>query len=430
MASDQLEVWLDANFVKEPQRVGTLFHDRGQIRFAYAPEWLKHELAFPLDPGLTLDKGAFFPNPEAGNFGIFLDSCPDRWGQTLMKRRETLAAKDEGRAPRNLRAWDFLIGVQDETRQGALRFKDPASNEFIASHALAAPPIADLRVLEAVAAELTNKRLDDLDALRKWLAVLVAPGASLGGARPKANFRDVDGSLWIAKFPARDDDRDIGGWEGAIHAMAVAAKVDVPEAKVLKLNSAYRTFCVRRFDRDDGNRVFYASAMTLLKRNTSEGASYLEIAEFIQKNGVPATLGHDLAQLFRRIAFGIAVGNRDDHLRNHGFVLTEKGWRLSQAFDINPNVDKGEHVLNIDDVDNRPSLETLLQTAPFYGLNEARARDLIREVLLVTSTWREVAARSGISAGDIEVTAPSFECTERGLEEAPKAAPKPARPKI
>lgn len=208
--SESLEVWLDADFVGERLRVGTLAHDRGTVRFSYEPAWLQHPLAFALDPDLSLGEGAYYPKPEQGNFRIFDDSAPDRWGQMLMKRREALAAKDEGRAPRTLYAWDYLTGVQDLTRQGALRFCMPRANIFLADDALAAPPIATLRELETVARELTAKRIDDLNALRRWLAVLVAPGASLGGARPKANFTDSDGSLWIAKFPARDDERDVG----------------------------------------------------------------------------------------------------------------------------------------------------------------------------------------------------------------------------
>ena len=175
-----LEVWLDDD-LGPPCLVGTLAHDRGQIRFHYERDWLKDPRAFALDPGLSLDEHPFFPKPELGNFGIFLDSSPDRWGQTLMKRREALLAKDEKRPPRTLYAWDFLVGVQDQTRQGALRFRRPGTETFLGDEKMAAPPVTTLRELEAVAYQLSNRRIDDLDALRRWLAVLVAPGASLGG---------------------------------------------------------------------------------------------------------------------------------------------------------------------------------------------------------------------------------------------------------
>jgi serine/threonine-protein kinase HipA len=262
---------------------------------------------------------------------------------------------------------------------------------------------------------LTRKNIDDLDQLRRWLAVLVAPGASLGGARPKANFCDKSGSLWIAKFPAADDDRDIGAWEAVTWWMARKAGIDMSLAKAERLSQGgHHTFCVQRFDRSsvavDGpkKRRFYASAMTLLSKDTSEGTSYLEMAEFIARRGDPNHIEEDLDQLFRRVVFNVVVGNRDDHLRNHGFILSKRGWRLSPAFDVNPSIDKATHVLNIDDVDNRPSLETALATAAFYRLTPKRASNIVDEVLSVVSEWRSVARRAKIPAADIELAASAF----------------------
>lgn len=402
-----LEVWLDDD-LSPARQVGTLAHDRGQIRFHYERDWLKDSRAFALDPDLSLDEHPFFPKPELGNFGIFLDSSPDRWGQTLMKRREALHAKDEKRPPRALDAWDFLLGVQDQTRQGALRFRRPDTEAFLGDEKMAAPPVTTLRELEAVAYQLSNRRIDDLDALRKWLAVLVAPGASLGGARPKANFTEADGSLWIAKFPARDDDRDVGAWEFVVHQLAQKARVDVPPARLIKLNNDFHTFCVQRFDRANGARCFYASAMTLLRKTQSEGTSYLELAQFIRSQGDGERADADLAQLFRRVAFNVALGNRDDHLRNHGFVLGKTGWCLAPAFDVNPNIDKAEHVLNIDDVDNRPSLGTVLSTAAFYGLGDDHAQQVVEEVAAAVDGWQDAARRTGIAGADINLTAGAF----------------------
>ncbi|MGH9524796.1 MAG: type II toxin-antitoxin system HipA family toxin, partial [Terriglobales bacterium] len=229
--TEAVEVWLDADFL-EHTRVGTLSHDRGTLRFTYEPAWLKDPQSFALDPELSLGEGSYFPNAEQSNFRVFEDSAPDRWGQTLMKRREALAAKDEGRPPRTLYAWDFLLGVEDLTRQGALRFRYPGEESFLAHESRRVPPVASLRELEVVAGEITAKRIDDLEALRKWLAVLVAPGASLGGARPKANFCETDGAFWIAKFPARDDTRDIGAWEAVSQKLARQADIDVPASKL------------------------------------------------------------------------------------------------------------------------------------------------------------------------------------------------------
>ena len=402
-----LEVWLECD-LGPPCLVGTLAHDRGQIRFHYELAWLKGARAFALDPDLSLDDAPFFPKPELGNFGIFLDSSPDRWGQTLMKRREALQAKDEKRTARTLYAWDFLIGVQDFTRQGALRFRLAGTTEFLGNEKMAAPPVTTLGELEAVAYQLSSRRHDDLDALRKWLAVLVAPGASLGGARPKANFTEADGSLWIGKFPARDDDRDVGAWEHVLHSLAIRAGVIVPPAKAIRLNNEFHTFCVQRFDRINGVGRFYASAMTLLRKEHSEGTSYLELAQFLRSNGDGANVNADLEQLFRRVAFNVAVGNRDDHLRNHGFILDATGWRLAPSFDVNPNIDKAEHVLNIDDSDNRPSLQTVVATSEFYGLSDASAKQIIEEVASAVDGWQDVARKTGIARGDVELTAGAF----------------------
>lgn len=410
---DAREVWLDCDLAPLA-RVGTLAHDRGQVRFQYEPGWLASARAFALDPDLSLDAQPFFPRATAENFGIFLDSAPDRWGQTLMKRRELLRAKDEGRTPRTLYPWDFLLGVQDATRQGALRFRPVGEQTFVAADALSAPPVTSLRELAAVALELSAPQVAAPDALRRWLAVLVAPGASLGGARPKANFTEQDGSLWIGKFPARNDERDSGAWELAVHRLAQAAGVDVPPARAVRLGSEHHTYCVQRFDRAGGARRFYASAMTLLGRDTSDAASYLDLALLLHTRGDPPSVAADLEQLFRRVAFNVAIGNRDDHLRNHGFLLGRGGWRLAPAFDVNPAPDKAEHVLNLDDRDPRPSLSTVLATHEFYRLSAARARQIVDEVLAAVAGWRAAAHALGIGEEEIELTAPAFASSAPG----------------
>ena len=409
MNDEQLEVWLDASFCTKPILVGLISNDHGQLRFEYALDWLTDSGRFSIDPDLPLSQGVYFPNKDVGNFGCFLDGSPDRWGQTLMKRRETLEAKDEKRKPRNLYEWDFMAGVQDLTRQGALRLRSTSQHEFVSQHRLSAPPLAQLAELEVVAKELSQKRIDNLSALRRWLSVLVAPGASLGGARPKANFTQTDGSLWIAKFPSREDDIDVGGWEGVVHALAVKAKIDVPAAKVFKFGKYFHTFCVKRFDRLQGRRVFYASAMTLLGRQDSEGSSYVDLARLLLTQGNPATLKHDLEQLFRRVVFNVCVSNRDDHLRNHGFLFDGKNWRLSPAFDVNPNLAKAEHVLNLDAVTNRPDLEIVASTASYYDLNELQAQKIILEVKSVVRTWKDQARSLKLSAEEILMMEPTFD---------------------
>lgn len=405
--TDEVEVWLDGE-VLERTRVGTLSHDRGTLRFAYDPAWLKNPQAFALDPDLSLGEGSYFPNAEAGNFRVFDDSAPDRWGQTLMKRREALDAKDEGRKPRTLYAWDFLLGVEDISRQGALRYRRPGEENFLAHETLTVPPAASLRELEIVAREITAKRIDDLKALRQWLKVLVAPGASLGGARPKASFTEANGSLWIAKFPSRDDTRDVGAWEGLAQQLAARAGIDVPASDLRRFSGEYHTFCVKRFDRTGVRRRFYASAMALLRKDQSEGTSYLELAEFLHARGAKDYIEADLEQLYRRVAFNVAIGNRDDHLRNHGFLLTPTGWRLAPAFDLNPNTDRADHVLNIDESDNRPSLATVIETSEWYVGSKDRGRAIITEILHATRRWRQAAQALKIARADVELTATAF----------------------
>jgi serine/threonine-protein kinase HipA len=405
--TNEVQVWLDADFL-ERTPVGTLSHDRGTLRFAYDAAWIKSPQAFALDPDLSLGDGTYFPNAEAGNFRVFDDSSPDRWGQTLMRRREALAAKDEGRKPRMLYAWDFLLGVEDVSRQGALRYRSPGEEAFLAHDTLAVPPAVSLRELEIVARELTAKRIDDLTALRQWLTVLLAPGASLGGARPKASFTESNGSLWIAKFPAHDDTRDVGAWEAVAQRLAARAGIDVPQSDLRRFSSEYHTFCVKRFDRSGGRRRFYASAMAMLRKDQSEGTSYLDIAEFLRKQGAEGHIESDLEQLFRRVAFNVAIGNRDDHLRNHGFILTPTGWRLAPAFDLNPNTDRADHVLNIDESDNRPSLTNVIETSGWYVESKDRGRAIVEQVLHETQRWREAAQALKIARADIELTATAF----------------------
>ncbi len=405
--TDEVEVWLDADFL-ERTRVGTLSHDRGTLRFAYDPTWLKNPQAFALDPDLSLGEGSYFPNAEAGNFRVFDDSAPDRWGQTLMKRREALRAKDEGRKPRTLYAWDFLLGVEDISRQGALRYRRLGEEDFLAHETLTVPPAASLRELETVAREISAKRIDDLKALRQWLKVIVAPGASLGGARPKASFTETNGSLWIAKFPSRDDTRDVGAWEALVQQLAARAGIDVPASELRRFSGEYHTFCVQRFDRSGTRRRFYASAMALLRKDQSEGTSYLELAEFIHARGAKDHIEADLEQLFRRVAFNVATGNRDDHLRNHGFLLTPTGWRLTPAFDLNPNIERADHVLNIDESDNRPSLATVIETSEWYVGSKDRGQTIVREIVHETRRWRQLAQALKIARADVELTAAAF----------------------
>ena len=409
-----LEVWLDDPAFGSLAHLGRLHRVGGEsVRFEYSPLWLKSPAAFALDPELSLAGGNF--HPKDSNFGIFLDSCPDRWGQALMKRREVVEAKQQGRTRRELRAWDFFLGVQDATRMGALRFSALQSDRqlskgqpplfvdgsCLANEALSAPALTHIGELQAVALELTRKKVEDLDLLQQWLRVLVAPGASLGGARPKVNLQDKQGHLWIAKFPGADDDHDWALREMLLHQLADEFKLNVAPARLEKVGPGYYTFITRRFDRENRRRRFFTSAMAALGRSDSEESSYLDIAEFIaNKSGVEDKLAEDLRELFRHVLFNVSVANRDDHLRNHGFIRQPNGWRLAPAYDMNPSTKKDCHILAIDDASTEPDLDTVLSTAELYRVTPAQAQEDLKRLQKVLSTWRQKAKRLCLSAED------------------------------
>lgn len=394
---EQIWVWLDDPAFGHIQQIGTLSRgDRDSVRFAYEASWLKHTHSFPLDPELDLTAGEFYPGDS--NFGVFMDSCPDRWGQILMKRREAVEARGEGRTPRPLGPWDFLLGVQDCTRMGALRLSRPGTDIFLADEALSAPPVARIAELQAVAFELTRKKQDDLDKIKEWLKVLVASGSSLGGARPKANLVGEDGALWIAKFPSAEDDYDVAVWEKLLQELAQRCGITVPESRLLQIGNGYHTFLVKRFDRSGNNRRFFVSAMTMLGHADSEDASYIELAEFIATYGEADYIACDLEELFTRVVFNVATANRDDHLRNHGFIRSPAGWRLAPAFDMNPSFKKEDHVLSLDLYNRQPDLDVVLSTAEYYRLEKDRAGKIVADVCAVVVGWKTCAGRLGLSA--------------------------------
>ncbi|MDD3149184.1 MAG: HipA domain-containing protein, partial [Candidatus Riflebacteria bacterium] len=311
---------------------------------------------------------------------------------------EAVEAREQKRPPKNLGAWEFLLGVQDCTRMGALRFSRPDEEFFLADEARSAPPVARVAELQAVAYELTRKNQDDLGKIKEWLKVLVAPGSSLGGARPKANLVDEGGSLWIAKFPSADDDYDVALWEMLLHELARDCGIAVPEARVMQIGGGYNTFMVKRFDRVGAARRFFASAMTMTGNQDTEDASYLELAEFIATWGEPDHITRDLEELFTRVVFNLATANRDDHLRNHGFIRTPSGWRLAPAFDMNPSFKKDEHALAIDLYNRQPDISVVLATAEYYRLDLNRAKEIISHTGRVVAGWKARARRLSLPA--------------------------------
>lgn len=379
--------------------------------FEYSKEWLKNQ-THALDPSLQLFQGTHYAPNKQENFGVFLDSSPDRWGRFLMKRREAQLAREEKREERKLFESDYLLGVYDEHRMGALRFRTDPQGPFLDNNKdRASPPWTSLRELEHASIEIEKDDAERNPSYSKWLQMLISPGGSLGGARPKASVIDEHKHLWIAKFPSGNDENDIGAWEMVIYKLAKRAKITIADAKLEKFSKQHHTFISKRFDRtNSGERIHFSSAMTLLQHvdgdDASTGASYLELAEFIIRQG--AHVAEDLEQLWRRIVFFICVSNVDDHLRNHGFLLQPNGWRLSPAFDMNP-IASGEGLkLNISESDNAQDLNLAKEVAEYFRIKPDRANEIISEVIDAVKNWQKEATAIGISTSDQERMARAF----------------------
>ncbi|KIG19270.1 HIPA protein [Enhygromyxa salina] len=398
-----IQVWADWSGAPL-SRVGVLsavrVRGREVFSFEYDQAWLTSEHAFALDPSLSLYPGPHYPAADQANFGVFLDSSPDRWGRVLLERREAQLTREQGRARRQLMESDYLLGVFDGHRMGALRFRLAPEGPFLDDNVeLASPPWTALRELENASRQLEQEGSEEHPNYSRWLTMMLAPGRSLGGARPKASVVDHNGWLHIAKFPSTDDDIDVGAWEGVAHELASRAGVDVPTSTCARFASKHHTFISQRFDRTpQGQRLHFASAMTLLQRTDGEASddvSYLELAEALIQSG--AEPSKDLEQLWRRIVLFVCISNVDDHLRNHGFMLTQNGWRLSPAYDINP-VAWGEGLsLNISDKDNAQDLRLVREVAEMFRVRKDRANAIIDLVTGVVRGWREVATARGIS---------------------------------
>jgi serine/threonine-protein kinase HipA len=411
----RIEVYIDGLY-HQPVQVGLLTAEllkgREVFSFSYHEKWLECFPSLLLDPDLQFYSGRQYPlDATKSNFGLFMDSSPDRWGRKLMERREIVQAKIESRKPRKLFESDYLLGVYDENRQGALRFKLEGNSIFLNDdQQMAAPPFASLRELEAASLRLEEDNTAD-NSYNQWLNLLIAPGSSLGGARPKASVKDVQENLWIAKFPSKADDRDVGGWEMVIWQLAQKAGINMAPAVIKKFNhKQYHTFLTKRFDRNGTKRIHFASAMTMLGLTDGADAaaniSYLHIAEWLIRNSKNPSV--DLLQLWKRIVFSILVSNTDDHLRNHGFLLTDGGWELSPAYDINPSIYRSGLSLNITENDNSLEPELAIEVASDFRIKHQQAKQLLAEIQAVVATWQKVATQIGISRSEQEQMSPAF----------------------
>lgn len=414
MATNKTDIYVYAHWLglAEPVLLGILSAHQAKGRkafsFEYDKNWLKSNAQRLIDPDIQFYSGQQFPNNKE-NFGIFLDSMPDTWGRTLMKRREIQLAKAKGENPKTLYDIDYLLGVFDETRMGAFRFKLNPQGDFLDNDSeQSTPPWSTVRELQQAVVHYENDT--DNEAINKWLKVLIAPGSSLGGARPKANVLDEKNQLWIAKFPSKNDTIDKAAWEYLTYQLAIKAGIEMAECKIEKVSGTYHTFFTKRFDRIGQERIHFSSAMTMTGNNEdtikNQPASYLDIVEFIQNYG--CKVKENLHQLWRRIVFNIAVSNTDDHLRNHGFILNNEGWALSPAYDLNPSIDKDGLALNIDMDNNVLDFELAKSVGDFFRLNQSEMDNILNEVFNSIKQWKEIAHKIGISRSEQELMQAAF----------------------
>ncbi|EKT4466015.1 HipA domain-containing protein [Pseudomonas putida] len=415
-----IAVYADWDGLSGPRRLGFLHSRRTRATERFEFEYDDAALADPdlaglqLDPSIQPFGGPQYPTPPRDKFGVFDDSSPDRWGRLLMDRRFE-RDKRAGLVPVDTRLYesDYLLGVHDMYRVGALRYRLEDAGDFLDNRInVAAPPFTEIRALEQASRALEQDPDNVAAQGQDWLRMLIAPGGSLGGARPKASVADDAGRLYIAKFPSTRDSFDVGGWEMVVNALANGCGLEVAPAQARRFASDYHCFMVRRFDRTDaGRRLHFASAMTMTGHSdgddASTGVSYLELAEVLMSQGAQPNL--DLRELWSRIVFNILVSNTDDHLRNHGFILVPgRGWKLSQAYDMNPVPYADGLKLNITDADNALDLELAREVAAYFRLDRQQADDIIEDFRDIVGQWRILAQGLGLSAREQDRMADAF----------------------
>lgn len=397
----EIDIYADFDFMTSVEKIGTLGYEqvRGNDHFAfsYDTHWLRNHGGLLLSGDVMNVRGVQHPREDV--FGFIKDSFPDRWGRLLLDRRERLMAQTENRPVRKLSNYDYLVGIEDFTRMGGIRYKVHDEESFIhAADRYAIPPLESLRELCDACHEIEQAEERNELPEQRWIEQLIDPGTSLGGARPKANVVDTDGKLYVAKFPSKKDLEDTELIEHFSHRLAAAAGIRVAETRVVKISHNRHLLLSERFDRTaDGRRVHFASAMSLLGLRDGAGSStghgYLDIVDFIIKGCVDAR--QNLRELYRRVAFNVLFGNTDDHFRNHGFLLTAKGWTLSPAYDINPS-GKHHQCLLIDSYTEQSDIHTLLAASEHYMLEQREAVEIVEEVRVAIGDWRKTAERLAI----------------------------------
>lgn len=401
-------VFADFDWLDKPELVGELCYEklRGSESYAFRfdDNWLKFHAGIKLSEDINNYPGLQYTQPGNDIFGCFSDALPDRWGRTLLKRREQIQASEEKRAVRNLSSFDYLMGIDDFSRMGGFRLKRELDGDFInVSPSLKIPPLTELRQLVLASQEVEKSEENDVLPEKKWIAQLIQPGTSLGGARPKAGVLDDSGNLCIAKFPSRKDDYDTGLWEHFSHLLARKAGIYAAQTKVLSGLGKYHTLLSKRFDRtDEGKRIHFASSMSLIGLrdgdNAQGGYGYLNIVDFILQSC--CDVEKNLQELYRRVAFNICIGNSDDHFRNHGFLLTPRGWTLSPAYDMNPTLNEYQSLL-INESSNKADIRTLLESCESYMIKKEVAENIIRQVQAAVAGWENLAVLLQIPAREV-----------------------------
>ena len=401
-------VFADFDWLDKPELVGELCYEklRGSESYAFRfdDNWLKFHAGIKLSEDINNYPGLQYTQPGNDIFGCFSDALPDRWGRTLLKRREQIQASEEKRAVRNLSSFDYLMGIDDFSRMGGFRLKRELDGDFInVSPSLKIPPQTELRQLVLASQEVEKSEENDVLPEKKWIAQLIQPGTSLGGARPKAGVLDDSGNLCIAKFPSRKDDYDTGLWEHFSHLLARKAGIYAAQTKVLGGLGKYHTLLSKRFDRtDEGKRIHFASSMSLIGLrdgdNAQGGYGYLNIVDFILQSC--CDVEKNLQELYRRVAFNICIGNSDDHFRNHGFLLTPRGWTLSPAYDMNPTLNEYQSLL-INESSNKADIRTLQESCESYMIKKEVAENIIRQVQAAVAGWENLAVLLQIPAREV-----------------------------
>lgn len=410
MKIDMIAGWLEPE-----EKIGELdirqVRGREVVTVSLDPDWLTSHRTLTLDPDLAPFREKQYPPSDKPLFGFLSDETPDRWGRKLIERSERVNADAEKRPVRTLNESDYLLGVSDELRYGGIQFADHATGHYFSSDGAKIPPITDIRMLEAA---VRGYELSDHD--EEFLHLLVDPGSSLGGARPKANVVDADGQLWIAKFPSRKDDYDVGAWEMVEHGLAKECGLDVPDAMLMKLSDYGSTFLTRRFDRENGKRVHLMSFMTALSQTDghTDGMGYIDLAGQLEE--ISACPGEDLQELWKRMAFNILTSNCDDHLRNHGLILKNDGWHLSPAYDLNPTTEKNSLSLNILGNDSRKNIKNAIEISELFRIPEGKAKNIVEDMQNTIRThWHSLAAKYHIPERETRDMQGAFAECERDL---------------